>query len=278
MSKSIVFVHGMFLNPKSWERWRAFFSEKGYNCSAPAWPHHEGDPARLRNNPPAGLGGLHLQAAEDAIARAAAAHDEPILIGHSLGGLIVQRLINRGVGSLGIAMCSVAPNKMLSLDWGFFKNSLAITNPLAGNEPYLLDATTFHENFGNAMSRSQSDALYYEYAMHEIRNVLRDIRYDAGRVDVERAHAPLLFVAADKDHVIPPELVGKNARAYSDGASIVDYEVFKNRGHFIYGQPDWMEVAQYIHGWIGEQAARASWRTSLPRADIESALHAPALA
>jgi len=67
MKKTIVFIHGMFQNPKSWEKWIAYFNEKGYNCIAPAWPLHEGTPADLRNNPPAGLGDLNLQTIVDAM-------------------------------------------------------------------------------------------------------------------------------------------------------------------------------------------------------------------
>ncbi len=60
MVKTIVFVHGMFQNPKSWANWVTFFEAKGYSCIAPAWPLHEGEPATLRQNPPAGLGELSL--------------------------------------------------------------------------------------------------------------------------------------------------------------------------------------------------------------------------
>ena len=67
MKKTIVFIHGMFQNPKSWEKWIAYFNEKGYNCIAPAWLLHEGKPADLRNNPPAGLGDLNLQTIVDAM-------------------------------------------------------------------------------------------------------------------------------------------------------------------------------------------------------------------
>ena len=67
--KTIVFIHGMFQNPKSWDKWIAYFSEKGYNCIAPAWPLHAGEPADLRNNPPAGLGDLELQTIVDEMER-----------------------------------------------------------------------------------------------------------------------------------------------------------------------------------------------------------------
>src|SRR5438067_151132 len=88
MKNTIVFIHGMFQNPKSWEKWIAFFTEKGYNCLAPAWPLHEGEPAALRQNPPAGLGDLSLNDIVSRIEEFVLKLDEkPIVIGHSVGGL-----------------------------------------------------------------------------------------------------------------------------------------------------------------------------------------------
>jgi pimeloyl-ACP methyl ester carboxylesterase len=90
MKKTIVFIHGMFQNPKSWEKWIAYFTKKGYDCIAPAWPMHEGSPANLRDNPPAGLGDLGLQTIVDEMERVVRSLPEPpIVIGHSVGALVL---------------------------------------------------------------------------------------------------------------------------------------------------------------------------------------------
>jgi pimeloyl-ACP methyl ester carboxylesterase len=253
MSRQIMFIHGMFLNAKSWELWADYFEKRGYECHAPSWPLHAGDPAELRRNLPTGLGELHLETVVDAAREHVRALDRPILIGHSLGGLIVQRLIGEGLGAMGVAICSVAPNMMLSLDWGLLKNSVAIGNPLKGDEPYLMDADGFNTNFGNTMPRAAADAAFFEYAMSESRNVLRDAIGDAGRVDVEAPHAPLLFIGADKDGIIPASLVRKNAQAYTDTASRSEYREFRNRSHFICGQTGWEEVAGFVANWLSGQ-------------------------
>jgi pimeloyl-ACP methyl ester carboxylesterase len=250
MSTTVMFVHGMFLNPQSWELWQQYFERKGYETVAPAWPLHKGDPRTLRANIPPGLGELSLDEVIDAMRQAAVRYDDLVLVGHSVGGLIVQKLIAEGIGRLGVTICSVAPNRMLSVDWGFLRNSASITNPLKGNEPYPMDADGFHKNFGNTMDRGASDAAYEKYAMHESRNVLRDCLGHTGQIDLAPARAPLLFLSADKDEIIPTELCEKNAKAYSQPPNYVDYFEFKNRGHFICGQPDWQEVAGYIANWI----------------------------
>jgi pimeloyl-ACP methyl ester carboxylesterase len=148
--KTIVFIYGMFQNPKSWENWIANFNKKGYNCIAPVWPLHAGLPADLRENPPAGLGDLHLQTIVDKIeSLVTSLPEKPILIGHSVGGLIVQLLVQKGRAEIGVPIDSVAPNAMLPFDWGFMKNSALIANPFKGNEPYFMDMESFHGSFCN---------------------------------------------------------------------------------------------------------------------------------
>jgi len=124
----IIFVHGMFQNPKSWEKWITRFSAAGHNCVAPAWPLHEGEPRALRDNPPEGLGDLSLADVIASIEAVVRGYDRPVMIGHSVGGLIAQIFVNRGLLSAGVAIDSVAPNAMIDFDWGFLKNSTIIAN------------------------------------------------------------------------------------------------------------------------------------------------------
>jgi len=251
-------IHGMFLNPKSWQPWQRYFESKGYDCIAPAWPLHEADPADIRANPPAELGKLSLDAVIDAMRTAAAPYDDLILIGHSVGGLVVQKLLSQGIGSLGVPICSVAPNRMMSLDWGMLRNVTSIINPLKGHELYPMDADGFFENFGNTMTRPASDAAFAEYALPESRTVLRDCLTDTGKIDLEQKHASMLFISAEKDEIIPPSLCARNAEAYTHkGSPAAEHREFKNRGHFICGQPQWEEVADYIEAWIQARSAAA---------------------
>lgn len=248
--KDIIFIHGMFQNPKSWEKWTAYFTALGYNCIAPAWPLHQGEPAALRENPPAGLGDLHLDDIILEIETLVLKHDKPILIGHSVGGLIVQLLVNRETASAGIAIDSVAPNAMLDFDWGFFKNSALIANPFKGNEPFFMDEESFHGAFANTLSKEASDEAYAEFATHDSRNVLRDCMGEAGQLDVELPHAPLLLIAGEKDEIIPNTLTKKNFEAYTDPESVISFKEFEGRSHYICGEPGWEEVAAYIHSWL----------------------------
>ncbi|GAA4324046.1 alpha/beta hydrolase [Mucilaginibacter gynuensis] len=249
--KSIVFIHGMFQNPKSWEKWIAYFTEKGYNCIAPAWPLHTGDPTELRNDPPAGLGDLELQTIVDEMERVVTSLPEkPIVIGHSVGGLITQLLVQKGIVNIGVPIDSVAPNAMLAFDWGFMKNSALIANPFKGNEPFFMDLESFHGSFCNTMSDAETELAYNDTATHDSRNVLRDCMGEAGQIDLDLPHAPLLFIGGVEDQIIPYELNERNAKAYTDEVSISEFKSFDNRSHWICGQQGWEEVAAYISEWL----------------------------
>jgi len=251
MNPKIIFIHGMFLNPKSWAEWTSYFEALDYVCEAPAWPFHEGEPAALRANIPAGLGKLGLGDLHAHYRKLLSGEAEkPIVIGHSLGGLLAQKLLADGLLRAAVGICSVAPNRMLAFDWGFMRNSASITNPFAGDEPYEMTPECFHQNFGNTMTGADSHAAWDAFAVHESRQVLRDIMGEEGQIDFERPHAPLLLIGAEKDEIIPNSLVRRNAHAYEDKRSHHEYKEFSGRGHFICGENGWEEVAASIHNWL----------------------------
>lgn len=251
MKPKIIFIHGMFLTAKSWEKWVTYFAALGYECEAVPWPLHDGEPSTLRSSIPEGLGKLSLSDLRDHYRAVLRRETEPpIIIGHSLGGLLVQMLAADKLIRAGVAICSVAPNRMLAFDWGFLRNSTAITNPFAGDEPYRMTPEGFHRNFANTLTEAQSDADYEKYAVHESRQVLRDIMGDEGKIDLGAPHVPLLFIGAQEDAIIPSQLVRRNAHAYEDGRSHHEYTDFSGRGHFICGEPGWEEVAERTANWL----------------------------
>lgn len=246
----IVFVHGMFQNPKSWERWIDRFSARGFTCVAPAWPLHEGEPSALRANPPDGLGDLSLGDVVASIERVVAAYDRPIVIGHSVGGLIVQILLNKGLIAAGVAIDSVAPNAMIDFDWGFIKNSTVIANPLMGNAPIEMDAKTFHGAFANTLSEEEATRAFEATATHDSRNVLRGCMGPDGRIDMEATHGPLLLIGGEEDQIVPAHLTEKNFKAYTDPGSVTQFRSFPGRSHFICNEPGWDEVANVAMAFV----------------------------
>jgi pimeloyl-ACP methyl ester carboxylesterase len=252
MSKTILFIHGMFQNAKSWDKWAKYFTARGYHCIVPSWPDHEGDPADLRANPPASLGGLHLETVirkmEEVINTLP---EKPIVIGHSVGGLITQILANKGLLALGVPVSSVAPNKMMTFDWDFFKNSAVIANPFKGSEPICQDPEMFHGSFCNTLDEAAAKKAFDETATHDSRNIFRDCLTETGEVDLEQPHPPLLFITGEEDKIIPHELVEKNTKAYENQEGIL-YKLFSGRSHYICNEPGWEEVVDFVDRWITE--------------------------
>ena len=259
--KTILLIHGMFQNEKSWKGWVGYYTARGYKCIAPSWPEHEGDPGVLRANPPAALGDLRLETVmkryEEVIAGLG---EKPIAIGHSVGGLLVQLLANKNLISMGVAISSVAPNKMLSLEWNFFKNSVTILNPFKGDEPIYQTPETFHTAFCNTLSKQAAQLAFEQTATHDSRNVLRDCVLEPGRVDLSIPHVPLLFIAGEQDRIIPDQLVEKNAHAYTDPGSVTAFKAFPRRSHFICNEPGWEVVAGYVNNWIKQHEPAADYQ------------------
>ena len=86
--------------------------------------------------------------------------------------------------------------------------------------------------------------------MNDSRNVLRDCMGDLGKIDLQAPHAPLFFIAGEKDEIIPATLCEKNSRAYSHTTSSVAYREFKNRSHLICAEKGWEDVAASVSSWI----------------------------
>jgi len=257
MTKTIVFIHGMFQNPKSWSRWQDYFGVRGYSTLAPAWPCHEGEPRQLRENPPLALNDLGLEAILASMeATVRSLPDKPIVIGHSVGGLVAQLLAAKNLAELAIPIASVAPNRMMTIDWPFFKNVMAITNPLKGDDLFLQTPESFHGAFANTLSEAEARVAFEEYATHDSRTVLRDCLGPLAHVDFEAPHVPLLFLAGTEDQIVPWELVSKNAKAYEGNSTVREFK----RSHYICGEPGWEEVAGVAHEWIERNGGGAQAR------------------
>ncbi len=251
MKPKIIFIHGMFLNPQSWEHWLPYFEALGYPCEAPAWPLHQGVPAFLRTQEPPGLGKLSLTEVYTQYQQIVMRENEPpIVIGHSMGGLLMQKLAAENLIRAGVGICSVAPNGMMAADWGFLRNTASIANPFAGDEPYQMTFEGFHQNFANRLTKPESRVCFGRYAVNESRQVLRDALGTAGKIDFDLPHVPLLLIGAKEDEIIPSSLVQRNAHAYSDMRSHREFAEFTDRGHFICGEPNWQEVAEKIANWL----------------------------
>lgn len=250
-SKTIVFIHGLFQNPKSWLEWKNYFEKKGYTCYAPAYPYHDGKPIELRDNINPNLGKLTFSQVVDSLSTFIdQLPEKPILIGHSMGGLAVQKLISMGKGVAGVCIDAAPPKGIFSFKWSFLKSNLPTINPFKGNAICLPDLEWFQYAFCNTMTIEETSVAYNKFVVPESRNIPRSSTKKDGYINFKEPHEPLLFIAGEKDHIIPPSLNKRNFDAYKDPNSKKEFKMFPGRTHFICGQPYWHEVADYIIDWL----------------------------
>lgn len=250
-TKTIVLIHGLFVNPASWAGWKACFENAGYTCHTPAYPFHEGTPASRWESVDPGLARLdlktvtaHLQQFIDQLP------EKPILIGHSMGGLLTQILINEGRGVAGVCIDSAPPQGIFTAAWSFLRWNLPVINPLAGNSVFYPTVEWFHGAFCNTMSLTETRQEFDQFVVPESRNIPLSSTMSAGKVDFRKPHAPLLFIAGERDTIVPASLNRRNFNAYRDTNSRREFKEFPGRSHYICGQPGWEEVTGFVLEWV----------------------------
>lgn len=252
-SRTIVFIHGLYMTPLCWEAWIPRFESKGYSCLAPAYPGRDKSVQELQA-PDTALGRLSLSHIVDYLADKIGTMDErPILIGHSMGALIVQLLLNRGLASAAIAIDSAPPTGVFTTKFSFIKANWPHITPFANqSSPVFMTFQRFQYAFVNDFSLVEQRAAFNKYVVPESRRIPRESLFNA-RLDFRKEHAPLLLIAGGNDHIIPPGLNKANYRRYKDGSSITNFREFPGRTHFGIGQENWEEMADYCLAWLAEQ-------------------------
>ena len=258
MAKTTVFAHGAFLTPLCWEHWRSLFEAEGYDCLAPAWPGRDRPVEALRGaQPDPELGRLTLGAVVKRYAAELAALDEkPIVIGHSIGGLVAQILVNRGAAAAGVAIQSTPPRGVFSMKVSYLRSNWSVSAPFVdAGGPKVLTFEEFQRHFANGLPPEAQKPAFERYIVPESRTVFRDARGEAGRIDFAKTHPPLLLTAGVQDRVIPPRLSFNAYARYSQRGSITDFKAFDGRDHSVIIGPGWQEVAEFVVSWLRKLSA-----------------------
>ncbi|MFP9099781.1 alpha/beta hydrolase [Flavobacterium sp. RHBU_24] len=251
---TIVFITGAFVSHHVWDNWKRYFEDKGFTTLAPPWPYKDASVQELRNRQPndTALAKLRLSELTDHYIKIVAdLAEKPLVIGHSLGGLIAQILVNREFAAAGVAIHSVPPKGVFSFEWSFLKS---IWKPLgffsSVKKTHLMSLREWKYAFTNGMDEAQQVSGYETYCIPESKQVLRDALTSMAMVDFMKPHPPLLFITGTTDHITPNSLVYENYLKYNKNHSVTDYKEFKGKNHFVLGLPTWHDEADYIVSWI----------------------------
>lgn len=255
-SKTVLFITGAFVSHSGWDQWKAYFESKGYKTLAPAWPFKDGTAKELRDRQPNDTQLAHLTLSElvDHYASIAKSLPEkPIIIGHSLGGLITQILVNRGLAAAAVGIHPFPPMGVIPFEFSFFKaawKALGLFTSL--KKTYMMSFKDWQFAFVNDMPLAAQQKAYAENTIPESKTVARGGLTKAAKVDFSQPHVPLLITSGDKDNILPASLNYRNYKAYKHSGSVLDYKEFKGRNHFVLGQDTWKEDADFILEWLNK--------------------------
>lgn len=244
VAKTIVFIHGMFERADCWNAWSSQFRPDGYDCLAPPWPV-EPPPLRLRV--------ADLVDHYERIVREQPS--PPILVGHSLGGLVVQHLLQRGLGSCGVAISPAPSRRVLAASPTFLICCLPLLDPRSWWRPYRLPFWQFRFAFSAPLPKREQRALFDRYVVPESLSVARSIARRSSTLDYRRARSPLLLIGGGADRLVPASLVRRAAKRHSRGQSRTDYLEFERGCHMHFVDSSWRELADAVAEWLRVAAA-----------------------
>jgi len=251
MADTVFMIHGMWSGPWCWENYRSVFEPAGYRCVATTLPFHEMDP---RGIPDPRLGTTSLLDYAGALERQIRQLPEkPVVMGHSMGGLLAQMLGARALAKALVLLTPAAPAGIAAVTpsvirgfwsiqtrWGWWRKPTRQTFAEA--------AYSLLHLLPEAQQRQAYDRFVFDSgrATFEIGYWLLDMR-GAARVDAAKVTCPVLVVGGTRDRMTPASVVRKVARRYG---TVSTYREFVNHAHWVLGEPGWEEVAGYALAWL----------------------------
>lgn len=257
MDKAVMFIHDAWLTPDVWERFAGRYAACGYRCTAPPWPLEAGSAgvaAATGTLATRGMAALVDHFERMILAQAAA----PILVGHGFGGLCVQMLLDRGRGAAGIAIAPLPPrgifpglatwrNAFSSLSgWRDHRQALALTQ------------ARFARDLAHTLEPAAQALAFQRYVVPVPGKIFRQAAIGLGnQVNFcNDNRAPLLFIAADGDRMVPPSVVAANYRRQRRSITATDLLHFAGRSHWLLIEPGWEQVADASIEWLQRHSGR----------------------
>jgi pimeloyl-ACP methyl ester carboxylesterase len=258
----VVFVHGLWLHADSWGTWIDRFREAGYAPVAPGWPGDSPtvEETRRQADRVAGHGIDDVVEHYAGIIRQLDA--KPVVIGHSFGGLVVQRLLGDDLAAAAVAIDPAPIKGVLALPLSSLRvASVALLNPLNAKRAVALTREQFRYGFGNAISASESDELYERWTipspgrpLFEAASANFSPRSPAKVNTANPSRGPLLLTGGGKDHTAPASISRATLKLYRKSPAVTDYREFPDRGHSLALDSGWHEVADSVLSWLKERS------------------------
>jgi len=257
----VMFIHGLWLHTASWAAWEDLFGRAGYQTSAPGWPD-EPDTVEAARADPEALANKGIDDIVDhyrgVIGRLGA---DPILVGHSFGGLLAEKLLGEGRGAAAVAIDAAQIKGVLCTPLSALRATLPVfKNPANKHRAVSLTAEQFRYSFGNAVSPEESNQLHERWAVPGPARPLFEAAtanlspHAASTVDTDNPQrGPLLLIMGGKDHTVPESVTKATAKKYKHSPAVTDTLEFVDRGHSLTVDSGWHEVAEASLNWLEKQ-------------------------
>ncbi|MGO9137726.1 MAG: alpha/beta hydrolase [Syntrophales bacterium] len=254
MQQTIMMIHGMWGNDWDWRHYKPFFESKGYRCVTLNLRYHDIDP---KSDPPRQLGTTSVLDYVDDVEKEIKQLDSlPILMGHSMGGLIAQILGSRGLAQSLVLLTPASPRGVLALrfsviksfwsvltKWGFWRNPMRQTfDEAVYSMLHLLSKEEQRGEYGHFVYESGRAAAEIGFWLFDLGK--------ATYVDESKVACPVLVIAGSEDRITPSSVVKKTAKKYG---AVSTFKEFPNHSHWVIAEPGWEEIAQYIDDWLNLQ-------------------------
>jgi pimeloyl-ACP methyl ester carboxylesterase len=254
----VLFIHGMWLHARSWSPWQMRFEDAGYATLAPGWPAEPDTVAEARSQPDLvadkGIDDLvaHYTSIIDALPSA------PILIGHSFGGLLAEKLLGLGIGRAAVAIDPAQIKGVLPLPLAQLRAGLpALGNPANRHRAVMLTKSEFRYGFGNALPEAESDDLFERWAIPSPAKGLFEVAFAnfhlhaASEVNTRNStRGPLLLISGTADHTVPDVTTRATFKQYRHSLAVTELKQFEGRGHSLAIDHGWRDVAEAVLGWL----------------------------
>jgi non-heme chloroperoxidase len=247
----VVFIHGLWLLPSSWDRWVKLFEDNSYVALTPGWPDDPETVEEAAAHPEVFAGKSIGQVADHFETVIRGLDKKPAIIGHSFGGLLTQILAGRGLAAASVAIDPAQFRGVLPLPISALKSAFPVLgNPANRNRAIPLTYDQFRYSFANAVDEDEASQLYETYAVPAAGKPLFQAAtanlnpWTEAKVDTDNANrGPLLIISGEKDHTVPPAVANASYQQQQHNQGVTEIVEMKGRGHALTIDSGWREVA-----------------------------------
>jgi pimeloyl-ACP methyl ester carboxylesterase len=246
----VVFIHGLWLLPSSWDNWAGVFEEAGYAALTPVWPDDPETVAEARANPDVFAGKTLGQIADHTAEVIGRLNTKPAVMGHSTGGLLSQMIADRGLSAATVAIDPGPFRGVLPLPLSALKSAgPVLKNPLNRSRAITLTLNQFKYGWANALGDEEAKELYETHhvaatgaALMQMANANLNPLTEAKIDPKNPARGPLLIIDGEKDHTVPWAIANASYKRQSKNEAVTEIAKIPNRGHSLTIDSGWREV------------------------------------